>query len=421
MCGISGMLASPDEAVIQRMVKILSHRGPDGNGVWSDSDIAIGHTRLSIVDLLGSSQPIIGNNNTVLIANGEIYNHLELRNQLNYQWSTSGDSEVILALHDDFIKRGGDKNHQDWVSKLNGMFSFALWDANRKELVLCRDALGIKPLVRCVVGDSLLFASEIKAFHAHDSYNPRLDELSLALRLSWEYTMDSSTLIQGVHQVRPGTIEVWRLNGESKPYLHAVNSFERQTIKPELAWNPDHDAESLWNRLGFVAGTSMADVPVDLLTVVRLITCCCSCKQSSRKGGKPVPECWTVAESEDNPDWLAAEDVASSLDLVHHQKVMTNDSFVKDIPKLSWHGEDLDVSVLFFQPLFQEMRKHVKVGLCGQGADEIHAGYPRYKSLPNHRSLVLNRIRSIDDSLSSQILTRGLPSNSCYYSEPSPR
>ena len=86
MCGISGMLASPDEAVIQRMVKILSHRGPDGNGVWSDSDIAIGHTRLSIVDLLGSSQPIIGNNNTVLIANGEIYNHLELRNQLNYQW-----------------------------------------------------------------------------------------------------------------------------------------------------------------------------------------------------------------------------------------------------------------------------------------------------------------------------------------------
>ena len=70
----------------------------------------------------------------------------------------------------------------------------------------------------------------------------------------------------------------------------------------------------------------------------------------------------TVAESEDNPDWLAAEDVASSLDLVHHQKVMTNDSFVKDIPNLSWHGEDLDVSVLFFQPLFQEMRNHVKVG-----------------------------------------------------------
>ena len=276
-------------------------------------------------------------------------------------------------------KRGGDKNHQDWVSKLNGMFSFALWDANKKELVLCRDALGIKPLVRCVIGDSLLFASEIKAFHAHDSYNPRLDELSLALRLSWEYTMDSSTLIQGVHQVRPGTIEVWRINGESKPYLHAVNSFERQTIKPELAWNPDHDAESLLESFTVsVQERLMADVPVGIVLSGGLdssLVAAVASKAAAREG-KPVPECWTVAESEDNPDWLAAEDVASSLDLVHHQKVMTNDSFVKDIPKLSWHGEDLDVSVLFFQPLFQEMRNHVKVGLCGQGADEIHAGYP---------------------------------------------
>ncbi|MEC8540662.1 MAG: asparagine synthase (glutamine-hydrolyzing) [Candidatus Thermoplasmatota archaeon] len=420
MCGISGMLASPDEAVIERMVSILSHRGPDGDGIWSDSDIAIGHTRLSIVDLLGSSQPIIGNNNTVLIANGEIYNHLELRSQLNYQWTTSGDSEVILALHDDFIKRGGDKNHQDWVAKLNGMFSFALWDANRKELILCRDALGIKPLVRCLVSGSLLFASEIKAFHAHESYNPRLDELSLALRLSWEYTMDSSTLIQGVHQVRPGTIEVWRLNSDSEPYLHAVNSFERQRIEPELVWNPDHDAESLLESFTVsVQERLMADVPVGIVLSGGLdssLVAAVASKAAAREG-KPVPECWTVAESEDNPDWLAAEDVASSLDLVHHQKVMTNDSFVKDIPSLSWHGEDLDVSVLFFQPLFQEMRNHVKVGLCGQGADEIHAGYPRYKSLPKHRNLVLDRIRSIDDSVSSQILTRGLPINSCYYSD----
>ena len=79
MCGISGMFASPDEAVIQRMISILSHRGPDGNGIWQDSEIALGHTRLSIVDLVGSSQPIIGNNGTVLIANGEIYNHLDYK------------------------------------------------------------------------------------------------------------------------------------------------------------------------------------------------------------------------------------------------------------------------------------------------------------------------------------------------------
>ena len=185
MCGISGMFGMPDTSVIDRMVGILAHRGPDGNGSWSDSKIALGHNRLSIVDLIGSSQPIIGNNGTVLIANGEIYNHLNLRTKLNYRWNTSGDSEVILALHDDYIKKGGEDNHANWVTKLNGMFSFALWDANREELILARDPLGIKPLVRCNVDESLLFSSEIKAFHAHESYLPKIDETSLALRLSW--------------------------------------------------------------------------------------------------------------------------------------------------------------------------------------------------------------------------------------------
>ncbi len=419
MCGISGMFASPDEAVVQRMVKILSHRGPDGDGIWSDSNIVLGHNRLSIVDLIGSSQPIIGNNNTVLIANGEIYNHLELRSKINYQWTTSGDSEVILALHDEFVNKRGSGSHSDWIGRLNGMFSFALWDANRKELILSRDALGIKPLVRTVVGDSLLFASEMKAFHAHESYKPRLDELSLALRLSWEYTLDSSTLIHGVHQVRPGTVEVWKVGDDSKPHLQSVDRFEHQEITPESSWNPVNNASALLESFTVsVQERLMADVPVGIVLSGGLDSSLVAAvaSEAAEREGKPVPACWTVAESEDNPDWLAAEAVASSLDLVHHQKIMAEESFVKDIPNLSWHGEDLDVSVLFFQPLFQEMRKQVKVGLCGQGADEIHAGYPRYKDLHGHRSLVVNRIMNIDQSVASPITNRNLPFHSCYYS-----
>ncbi|MED5308750.1 MAG: asparagine synthase (glutamine-hydrolyzing) [Candidatus Thermoplasmatota archaeon] len=419
MCGISGMFASPDEAVIQRMVSILSHRGPDGNGIWQDSDIALGHTRLSIVDLVGSSQPIIGNNCTVLIANGEIYNHLDYRAKLNYRWQTSGDSEVIIALHDNFIKNGGGDMHTKWIEKLNGMFSFALWDANRKELILARDPLGIKPLFRCNIGGSLLFASEMKAFHAHESYNPKLDELSLALRLSWEYTLDSSTLIEDVHQVRPGTVEVWRLDDEFKPFLYSVSSFERQKLNPTSSWNPNISAKPLLESFTVsVQERLMADVPVGIVLSGGLDSSLVAAvaSEAAEREGKPVPECWTVAESEDNPDWIAAENVASSLDLIHHQKIMTEDSFVNDIPQLSWFGEDLDVSVLFFQPLFQEMRKHVKVGLCGQGADEIHGGYPRYKSLKEHKNLVLERLNSIDPSVTSSILKRDLPSDSCWYS-----
>ena len=419
MCGISGMFGMPDTSVVDRMVGILTHRGPDGNGSWSDSKIALGHNRLSIVDLIGSSQPIIGNNGTVLIANGEIYNHLNLRSKLNYSWNTSGDSEVILALHDDYLKKGGEDNHTNWVTKLNGMFSFALWDANREELILARDPLGIKPLVRCNVDGSLLFSSEIKAFHAHESYLPKIDETSLALRLSWEYTLDSSTLIKGVHQVRPGTVEVWKLDEQSKPYLSSVSNFERQKISAHASWSPDNDAESLLESFTVsVQERLMADVPVGIVLSGGLDSSLVAAvaSEAAEREGKPVPACWTVAESEDNPDWVAAENVAASLDLVHHKSIMSEDSFLKDIPSLSWFGEDLDVSVLFFQPLFKEMRKQVKVGLCGQGADEIHAGYPRYKSIDDHRDLVLERLNSIDDSVTDNILKKGLPLDSCWYS-----
>lgn len=419
MCGISGMFGMPDTSVVDRMVGILTHRGPDGNGSWSDSKIALGHNRLSIVDLIGSSQPIIGNNGTVLIANGEIYNHINLRSKLNYRWNTSGDSEVILALHDDYLKKGGEDNHTNWVNKLNGMFSFALWDANREELILARDPLGIKPLVRCNVDGSLLFSSEIKAFHAHESYLPRIDETSLALRLSWEYTLDSSTLIKGVHQVRPGTVEVWKLDEQSKPYLSSVSNFERQKISAHASWSADNDAESLLESFTVsVQERLMADVPVGIVLSGGLDSSLVAAvaSEAAEREGKPVPACWTVAESEDNPDWVAAENVAASLDLVHHKSIMSEDSFVKDIPSLSWFGEDLDVSVLFFQPLFKEMRKQVKVGLCGQGADEIHAGYPRYKSIEGHRNLVLERLNSIDDSVTDNILKKGLPLDSCWYS-----
>ena len=419
MCGISGMFGSPDTSVVQRMVEILTHRGPDGNGLWSDSKISLGHNRLSIVDLLGSSQPIIGNNGAVLIVNGEIYNHIELRSVLNYNWKTAGDSEVILGLHDNFIKTGGTDNHTQWISRLNGMFSFALWDANRGELILARDPLGIKPLVRSEIDGCLLFSSEIKAFHAHEAYQPKFDETSLALRLSWEYSLDSSTLIEGVHQVRPGTVEIWKLDAESKPYLSSVSNYERQKIIPDETWNPQIDSETLLESFTVsVQERLMADVPVGIVLSGGLDSSLVAAvaSEAAEREGKPVPACWTVAESEDNPDWIAAENVAASLDLVHHKTIMSEDSFVKDIPKLSWYGEDLDVSVLFFQPLFQQMRQHVKVGLCGQGADEIHAGYPRYKSLPEHRKLVLDRLSSIDQAVTSQIIGKRLPVDSCWYS-----
>jgi asparagine synthase (glutamine-hydrolysing) len=137
--------------------------------------------------------------------------------------------------------------------------------------------------------------------------------------------------------------------------------------------------------------------------------------EAAERAQQPVPACWTVAESEDNPDWMAAEEVASSFDLEHHQHILEQDSFETKLPDLAWHGEDLDVTVLFFQPLFEKMSEHVKVGLCGQGADELHAGYPRYRDLKQHSDLIDARLASMSHPFARQIENKALPIGEHWY------
>ena len=423
MCGLGGMLGRPDTAVIHRMNTLLSHRGPDGKDVWSDDSVALGHTRLAIVDLVGSAQPLFGPAGEVLIVNGEIYNHRTLRSQSpHYPWSTRGDSESILSLLHSAKSNSSDaltaRQHARWLSQLNGMYAIALWDAEAKQLILARDPMGIKPLVRTQVDGSLLFASETKALRAHESYIPALDELALVARLAWEYPLDGTTLFKDVVQVRPGTVEVWCLDGEGQPSLYDSAVIERQHVEPSDAWNPDTQAETLLE--SFVEGVSerlMSDVPVGIVLSGGLDSSLVAAvaHEAAERAQQPVPACWTVAESEDNPDWMAAEEVASCFDLEHHQHILEQDSFETKLPDLAWHGEDLDVTVLFFQPLFEKMSEHVKVGLCGQGADELHAGYPRYRDLKQHSDLIDARLASMTHPCARQIENKALPIGEHWY------
>ena len=423
MCGIGGMFGQPDTSVIHRMNSLLSHRGPDGNDVWSDDSIALGHTRLAIVDLIGGAQPLFGPAGEVLVVNGEIYNHQSLRTRHSqYRWTTQGDSESILSLlHSAKSKSNGTLSagqHAKWLNRLNGMYAIALWDAGAKQLILARDPMGIKPLVRTHVDGSLLFASETKALRAHESYVPAIDELALVARIAWEYPLDGTTLFKDVVQVRPGTVEVWCLDNEGRPYLHDSAVIERQFVEPSASWNPDTNAASLLE--SFVEGVSerlMADVPVGIVLSGGLDSSLVAAvaHEAAERAQQPVPACWTVAESEDNPDWIAAEEVASSFDLEHHQHILEPDSFETKLPDLAWHGEDLDVTVLFFQPLFQNMSKHVKVGLCGQGADELHAGYPRYRDLKQHSDLIDARLASMSHPFARQIENKALPTGEHWY------
>ncbi len=384
MCGIGGILGQPDRAILKRMTNLMNHRGPNGKGIFSDEKCGLAHSRLAILDLNGSKQPLYGPGK-VGVVNGEIYNYLDIKSP-NYDYSTNGDSEVILSLHNG---KGNASDHARWISKLDGMFAFALWAD--EQLILARDSVGIKPLMRTMVDDSLVFASEAKVLRSHENYTPMIDQQAMKVRIAWEYPLDGTTLFADVHQVRPGTVEVWEIV-DGLPKMTSISRFEIQNTKPSVDWN---DPEGLLESFTLsVSDRLMSDVPVGIVLSGGLDSSlvCAVASEAAEIANQPVPACWTVAESEDNPDWKAAEVVASSLDLEHHQHLLESDSFHSKLPDLAWHGEDLDVTVLFFQPLFEKMSESVTVGLCGQGADELHAGYPRYRDLVSHSQQVRSRL-----------------------------
>lgn len=423
MCGIAGVLGHPDAAVLQRMNRLQQHRGPDENDVWLDEHVGFAHARLSILDLQSSQQPMTGAEGAVVILNGEIYNHQALRaNNPSYPFQTAGDTEAVLAVHQAAKHRSSRgltaNDHATWLSTLDGMYAIALWDPASKELILARDPMGIKPLSKTMVGDSMMFASEIKAFRADERHVPELDEVAMAARLVWEYPLDGTTLLKGVHQVRPGTVERWSLNQLNRAVLLDVAHIERQVLSPTPTWDPASNASHLLE--SFVSGVQqrlMADVPVGIVLSGGLDSSLVAAvaHEAAERAGQPVPECWTVAESEDNPDWMAAEVVASHHDLVHHQHLLEASAFDKRLPQLAWHGEDADVTVMFFHPLFEHMAHHVKVGLCGQGADELHAGYPRYGALPDHGQTLKQRMNALPEHLNAALTNGGLSAEDGWY------
>ena len=413
MCGITGILGNADSLTASSMATCLGHRGPDGGGGFFDElkngSIAFGHSRLSIVDIDGSSQPIHSDHGAVLIQNGEIYNYTELRSELTaYPWRTSGDSETILALQNITSSNNKHPDNNEWVSKLDGIWGFALWDHARQELLLSRDPLGVKPLVRALLPDgTLIFASEVKALHAHPEFTASPDIDALAVRLAYEYPLDMTTLFSGVTQVAPGTIETWALDADGKATLKSVQRHYRQSRKTAHSGSFSEPHMLLSSLRHSVDSRMLSDVPIGVVLSGGLDSSLIAAlaKDSALDSGYQVPECWTVASSEENPDFVASEFVADHLDMTHHTKIIEEQAFWSRLPSFVHDGEDLDITVLFWQPLFEQMSSTTKVALCGQGADELHGGYPRYKDLEGHSSLVANRLSLYN--LDSSILRTG--------------
>jgi asparagine synthase (glutamine-hydrolysing) len=210
MCGIAGILGwdprgRVEAARLKRMGDVLRHRGPDGEGLVIDGPIGFVHRRLAIVDLAGGAQPMANEDETVWITfNGEIYNHAELRGPLQargHRYRTRSDTETILHLYEEEGER--------CVERLRGMFAFALWDSRRRQLLLARDRLGIKPLYYAETPRELLFASEIKAILAAGPLRAALNEAVLPEFLATRFVAGAQTFFRGIHKLLPGRTLVW--------------------------------------------------------------------------------------------------------------------------------------------------------------------------------------------------------------------
>src|SRR5215831_12938351 len=201
MCGIAGVVrfardAEIEPSLLRRMCAAMVHRGPDDEGIYSQGKVGLAVRRLSIIDLATGHQPISNEDGTVWIAfNGEIYNHLALREQLvarGHRYRTHCDTETIVHLYEEYGK--------DCVNHLRGMFAFAIWDARRRCLFIARDRLGIKPLYYGLTQDSFLFASEIKAILAHPGVRPSFNREALPEYLAFGYLSGRDTFFSGIRK-----------------------------------------------------------------------------------------------------------------------------------------------------------------------------------------------------------------------------
>ena len=226
MCGICGIIGSKDaKVIVETMAQRLLHRGPDHTGMWFAGDVSLGHTRLSIVDLSAAgNQPMTNEDETIrLVANGEIYNSAELRDELEgkgHFFRSRSDNEVLLHLYEE--------QGEGFLKRLNGMAAFAIWDEKHRTLLLGRDRLGIKPLYYCEANGYFAFASEIKALLTCSSIEHRINPEGLAQYLAYENTFGSHTLFRYIHLLEPAHGLTW-LDGRKRIFRY---------------WSPGFNSES---------------------------------------------------------------------------------------------------------------------------------------------------------------------------------
>ena len=374
MCGICGYYGFEDPGLLRRMCELISYRGPDDSGFFEDEKIGLGNRRLSIIDVAGGHQPIHNEDESIwIVYNGETFNYRNLRNELeskNHKFYTSSDTEVLVHLYEEY--------GEEFVKKLRGMFAFALWDSANKKLILARDPVGINPLYYAIIGNTLLFASEIKSLLEYSEIKKEIDYAALNDYLIFNLPMEDNTIFKGIKSLRPGHIIVCQ-NGQI--YIKSYRDFNNFSI---AQFNEDYFTEQLMDKLKETMQIHLvSDVPVglylsggvDSATTLALM----------KMFYKGEINTFTVGFGYENIDELKfAKETADLFETKHDEIIIDPENLMKDFEDIIWHMEDPMADfgeIANYYWAYEANKNKIKVALSGGGADEAFGGYPGYKAL----------------------------------------
>jgi asparagine synthase (glutamine-hydrolysing) len=376
MCGIAGFTHknwAPEVERIERATATLSHRGPDQRGVYRSSMLAMGAARLKIIDLQGGDQPILAEDGDLAIVfNGEIYNHLELRaelEKLGHQFHSHSDTETVLRAFAEW--------DTGCFSRLRGMFAAALWSKSSRRLVLARDRVGIKPLYMARHGEDLFFGSELKAILIHPEFERRLSFAGLACYLSLNYVPCPWTMVEGIEKLPPGQWLEWR-DGQVR-----VESYWTLPAGPIRERSLDSACQELDELLRqSVREHLLSDVPlglwlsggIDSSTVLHY---------AAAAAAKPIKTLSIsfLGRSFDETQYIRA--VAKQYGSDHQEFDLNPEADLRSaIEEFAYYADEpsSDAGALPVWFLSKMSRSKVTVALSGEGADELFAGYLTYRA-----------------------------------------
>jgi asparagine synthase (glutamine-hydrolysing) len=381
MCGICGIYnfdeRPADREVLGSMLGMIRHRGPDEYGLHLNEAVGLGHARLSIIDLSGGHQPMHNHDRSVCITfNGEIFNYLELREELERKgrrFATTSDTEVLLQLYE--------TEGEDCVHRLNGQWAFAIWDQRQKKLFLSRDRMGVRPLFYCQIGQTFLFASEIKALFAHPSVPRELDFAGIRQVFALWHTVPPRTAFANISELPPGHSLVVR-NGSIRSQRYWQLDLSEQNAESKRAFDERSAAEELGELLIDATRIRLrADVPVgaylsgglDSSVITALI----------RNFTQAPLETFSVTF--DDPEYDESpfqQMMVSHLGTAHHQVRCTHEDIGRVFPDVVWHAEKplLRTAPAPMYLLANLVRQSgFKVVLTGEGSDEVLGGYDIFK------------------------------------------